>query len=95
MFLVFGVFFVCSFVFETEFLCMALALLELAVDQASLELTEIRLPLPSECFLQQARSHSLHQNNNNLLLAGGNGLVHQLDIMEKGFIYYIFIASWE
>ena len=32
--------------FETRFLCVVLAVLELCVDQASLELTEIHLPLP-------------------------------------------------
>ena len=37
--------------FETRFLCVALAVLELAlVDQASLKLTEIHLPLPPKCW---------------------------------------------
>ena len=40
--------FVCLFVFETKFLCVALvSVLELAlVDQVDLELIEICLPLP-------------------------------------------------
>ena len=42
-------FFVLFSFFETGFLCVALAVLELAlVDQAGLELTEICLPLPSK-----------------------------------------------
>ncbi|GAB1290336.1 Transferrin receptor protein 2 [Apodemus speciosus] len=35
------------------FICVALAVLELGVDQASLELTEICLPLPPECWDQR------------------------------------------
>ena len=36
--------------FKTGFLCVALAVLELAlVDEAGLELTEIHLPLPPDC----------------------------------------------
>ena len=34
----------------TEFLCVALDVLELSVDQAVLYLTEIHLPLPPECY---------------------------------------------
>ena len=44
--------FVCLFVFETKFLCVAaLAVLKLALkDQAGLEFTEILLPLSSKCW---------------------------------------------
>ena len=37
---------VVCFVFETGFLCVTLAALELTVDQAGLKFTEIHLPLP-------------------------------------------------
>ena len=42
----------CLFVcFEIGFLCeKVLTVLELSVDQAGLKLTEIRLPLPPECW---------------------------------------------
>jgi hypothetical protein len=40
---------ICLFVFETGFHYVALAVLELTVDQAGLELTEIRLPLLARC----------------------------------------------
>ena len=45
-------FVVCLFCFSKKgFLCVALAVLEVAlVDQAGLELTEIRLSLPPECW---------------------------------------------
>jgi hypothetical protein len=42
----------CLCVFETGFLCLALATLELAwsVGQADFKLTEIHLPLPPKCW---------------------------------------------
>jgi hypothetical protein len=39
-----------SFVFQDRVLCVALAVLELSLDQASLELKEIHLPLPPKCW---------------------------------------------
>ena len=42
-----------ALLFNTGFLCVALAVLELrtgTVDQVGLELTEICLPLPPECW---------------------------------------------
>ena len=50
--------FVCLFIclfFETGFLCVVLAVLELCVDQAGFELAEILLPLPPECQDQKCR----------------------------------------
>lgn len=36
--------------FETGLFCVALAALELTLDQASLKLIEIHLPLPPKCW---------------------------------------------
>jgi hypothetical protein len=42
--------FVCLFVFETGFLCVALAVLELTLETRLASNSEIRLPLPPKCW---------------------------------------------